>query len=269
MFTRLFNRAEVEAFWLQHDDADDLDELRKDGHTFGGEAQHDGAIPPECPKPVHLFYHLDLSDPLLGIEFPKLKLKYLPLYYALGNLGGPFRYRVVSDTRIEMLCQPYPKEFRAGILKEYSPPLPPAEVYVLPTGYDPTDPQKVWDCGGVLGIAGLSARQKATLKKKLERWHLENIGCPLVEKDDPDEPDPPLEEIVAECTPFTQGMPQEKCPNPRCEQHKGGAPLPPFVLLEPDEDDPFYETIAGGDAGQLIWQVCRKCASVVVTNPCT
>ena len=117
--------------------------------------------------------------------------------------------------------------------------------------------------------ARLSARQKAALQKKLERWHLKNIGCPLVEKDDPNEPDPPLEKIVAKCTPFTQGMPEEKCPNPECEEHKAGTPLPPFALLEPDEDDPFYEIMAGGDSGQLIWQVCRRCASVVVTNPCT
>jgi hypothetical protein len=271
MFTLLFNRDEVEAFWLYHDEADDLDndEPGAEDHTFGGEACHKGTTPPDCPKPVHLFYNLALSDPCLGIRLANSKITRLPLYYALGNLGGPFRYRVVSDARIELLCQPYPKKYRAGILKEYLPPFPPALVYAFPNGYDPTKPEDVWNYGAVLGLGEMSARQKAALKKKLERWHLKNIGCPLVEKDDPDEPDPPLEEIVAGCDPFTQGMPEEKCPNPKCKQHKAGTPLPPLVLLKPEEDDPFYEIIAGGDSGQLIWQVCPNCASVVVTNPCT
>src|SRR5205807_13441 len=112
-------------------------------------------------------------------------------------------------------------------------PLPIAPVELAALGYDPNDPEDVWNSGGVLGIERLSARQKAVLKGRLERWHLKHIGCPLVEKDDESEPDPPLEEIVAGCTPFTQGMPREKCPNPRCAQHKAGTPLPPLVLLQP------------------------------------
>jgi hypothetical protein len=263
MFTRLFNRDEVEVYLLDDGVPGDY------GHEFGGDAPHDGVVPAECPHPVHLFYHLDLSDPRLGVELPHSQLTYLPLYYALGNLGGPFRYRVVSDDRIELLCQPYPKKFRAGIMKDYPEPFELEFVELYPLGYDPKKPEDVWNLGGVLGIEELTPRQRTTLKKKLERWYLKEMGCPLVEKEDEDEPDPPLEEIVEGCTPFTQGMPQEKCPNPQCKEHKAGTPLSPLLLLDPDEDDAFYEIIAGGDSGQLIWQLCRTCASVVVTNPCT
>jgi hypothetical protein len=260
MFTRLFNRDEGEVYLVDDGVPGDY------GHEFGGEARHDGAVPPECPHPVHLFYNLDLSDPQLGIQLANAKITYLPLYYALGNLGGPFRYRVVSDTRIEMLCQPYPKQFRAGILKNYPEPFDPSPVELTPLDYDPKNPEDVWNLGGVLGIERLTARQRTTLRKKLKRWHLEQIGFPLLEEH---EQDMTIEEIVERCTPFTQGMPEETCPNPKCNQHKAGTPLPPLLLLDPDEGDDFYESIAGGDSGQLIWQLCRTCASVVVTNPCT
>jgi hypothetical protein len=261
MFTRLFNRDDVEVYQLMEQKFEDIYH-----HNFGGDACHDGVIPPDCQKPVHLFYNLDVSDPFVGVEFANSTITRLPLYYALGNLGGPFRYRVVSDTRIEILCQPYPEEFRIGIMKEYLEPFPLENVELIPLDYDPKDPAHVWDLGGILGIDDLSGQQQSTLRKKLERWHEKHIGGPLVEKDDEDEPDPTLTEIIENCTPFTQGMPKEKCPHPKCEMHRAGKPLLPLLLLAPDEGDAFYECIAGGNSGQLIWQVCRSCASVVVTN---
>ena len=230
MYTHLFNRHEPEAYLL-------LEEESEYDHTFGGEARHDGTIPPRCRQPVHLFYNLDLSDPRLGIQFPRSRITHLPLYYALGNLGGPFCYRVVSDRRIDLFCQPYPAKFRADIMKKYPEPLPRATIEFVPLGYDPKYPDYVWHMGGILGLAGLTARQKVTLKKKLEQWHLEEFGYPLIEKEDPDEPDPPLEEIIEECTPFTQGTPDDTCPNPGCETHKAGTPLPPLLVLAPEEDD--------------------------------
>jgi hypothetical protein len=262
MFTMLFNCKQTEMY---SPDVLDEDEESEFEHTFGGEACHDGTIPPECSKPVHLFYNLDLSDPQVGITL--CGLKKLPLYYALGNLGGPFSYRVVSDSQIEILCQPYPKQYRAGIMREYPEPFELEKVEFYSAGYDANDPQAVWYAGGILGIAKLTAKQKTALRKKLEKWHLKTIGCPLI--DEGDDPDQTIDEIAAQCNPFTQGMPGSTCPNPKCANHKSATPLPVLLFTQPDEEDDFYKLVAGGDSGQLIWQVCPKCASVVVDNPCT
>src|SRR5262249_434690 len=98
MISMLFNREKGEAYGLGH--AAHAEGGR--GHLFGGEARHEGAIPPGCEKPVHLFYDFNLNDPRLGIRFPDSKLSRLPFYYALGNCGGSFKYRVVSDSRIKL-----------------------------------------------------------------------------------------------------------------------------------------------------------------------
>ncbi len=71
----LFNRGEVDLYRLVEGPA----KPGAYGHTWGGESTHTGTTPPGCKKPVHLFFHLDLSDPRLGIKFPNPKVKYLPL----------------------------------------------------------------------------------------------------------------------------------------------------------------------------------------------
>jgi hypothetical protein len=262
MFTILFNRKQTEMcrpdVLFEYEDSEFE-------HSFGGEACHKGTIPPECSKPVHLFYNLDLRDPQVGITLRGLKK--LPLYYALGNSGGPFRYRVVSDSQIELMCQPYPRQYRAGIMSEYPEPFSFEKVEFFSTGYDANNPEDVWYAGGVLGIAKLTAKEKVALRKKLEKWHMKNIGCPLLA--DYDKPDQTIDDIAAKCNPFTQGMPEDTCPNPKCANHNTETPLPVLLFIRPDEEDDFYDSIAGGDSGQLIWQVCTECASVVVSNPCT
>jgi hypothetical protein len=269
MFSVLFNRERAEAYEL----SEDVEPEKNYRHTFGGKARHEGTVPPECDRPVHLFYSPNLSDPRIGIRFAERSLKRLPLYYALGNLGGPFRYRVVSGSRIELFCQPYPTKFRAGIMKHYPRPFSSVPVAFTANIYDPNDPRDVWNYGGVLGIGTLTDPQKAALRQRLDEWLREKLDRSLLEGYElataEGEPEPPLEELVGDYTPFTQGMPQERCPNPACEGHKKKTPLPVLLYLEPDPGDDFYRSIAGGDGGQLIWMVCPKCASVVVENPCT
>jgi hypothetical protein len=214
-----------------------------------------------------LFYNLDLSDPRVAVRFPGLQLTKLPLYYAIGNVHGAFCYRVRSDHTIEILRQPYPKRYRDQIMKQYPEPLPPKSVELVPVGYDPRDPADVYCYGGVLGIGMLTARQKATLRKKLERWHLTKIGCPLA--DSFEESDLTFDEMVGGCSLFTQGMPQEMCPYRACENHKARSPLPVLLLIEPEAEDSFFGHVGGGDRGQLIFQLCENCGTVLVTNPCT
>jgi len=262
MFTLLFNYDRVEAYELALSEGS-----VKYEHLAGGNLDYEGTIPTGRREPVQQFYHLDLSDARVGVQLPGLTG--LPLFYPLGNLGGPFRYRVVEDDRIELLCQPYPKQYRAHFLKKYPDLGGPCLFDLDPIHYDPRKVKHVFNYGGVLGIASLSARERAKLKKDFLRFYREEIGVDLIAEDYDGDDTVTIEAIATGYTPFTQGTPEETCPNPDCEVHKAGTPLSVFMYLEPGKEDSFYEIIAGGDSGQLIWQLCRKCASVVVTNPCT
>ena len=264
MLAQLFNRAKSEVYQLFEWSATNVEYP----HTFGGPARHEGTIPEGCKNPIHLFFESDLADPLIEIRPSETKITRLPLYYALGNVGGPLRYRVLSDDWIELLSQPYPAEYRAQALKRYPKPFPREPILLNALGYDAKDPQWLWNYGGILGVGKLSRAEKAVAKTAMERWHQEAFGRPLIDRYDGDEEDPSFEDILAGFDPFTQGTPEAWCPNPQCPEHKKQM-LPVLMYLEPEEDDPFYESIAGGDNGQLIWMVCPRCASVKVDNPCT
>ena len=80
------------------------------GHSFGGPIRHEGASP-DGAGPLHLLYNLNLSDPRLG---RKLKNSaWLPLYHPLAFDGGRLSYRVISETRIEILDL-RPHEYHLG-----------------------------------------------------------------------------------------------------------------------------------------------------------
>jgi len=269
MFGYLFNQGECRLFELYAPGQEDPDEFR---HTFGGEAHHEGVIPPEGKKPVHLFYQFDLADPRVGWGFPSLGLSRFPLYYALEGQGGPFHYHVVSDSRIEILSQPYPAEYRAKAMRRQPRPFRFEVIDLGEHRYDPTQPQDVYNYGGIFGIGMLTAEQKAELRVNMDLWFQKTLPHrSLLEDYDMSEggEEPPMEELVSSFSPFTQGIPEAGCPNEACEWYRTENELPVMAYLEPEDKDPFYKRIAGADNGQLIWSVCPKCASVSVINPCT
>src|SRR5262245_41054867 len=229
MLAQLFNRAKSEAYQLIEWTATDV----PFAHTFGGPACYEGHIPPGCKKPIRRYVESDLADPRAQIRPSETKITRLPLYCALGNVGGPLRYRVVSDDRIELLSQPYPAKYRAEALKRYPKPFKREPILLNAISYDATDPQWLWNYGGILGVGKLSKAKKALARTEMERWHQETFGSPLIDRYDGDEEDPTFEDILAGFTPFTQGMPQAWCPNPKCEGHKKQTPLPVLMYLEP------------------------------------
>lgn len=268
--TQLFSRGTWEVYQLLPCDPEDTEYK----HTVGGKARHKGTIPPGCGKRVHLFYELDLADPLIEVGPPRAGITRLPLYYPLGNTGGYFKYRVVSDNQIEMLSQPYPDPEKY-LPKPYPKPFPQEPIYLQPIGFDPKDPEWLWNYGHIFGVGKLTAKEKAATKKKFESWHKKTFEYPLIDRyyaNEGEEDKPSLDDIVKIFTPFTQGMPEVICPNPKCDGQKERTPLPALMYLEPDKDndaDGVYRLLAGGDSGQLIWMVCPRCLSVVVDNPCT
>lgn len=269
----LFNRAETEAYeilatmilyieGLEHED-------KPFSHSWGGEDVWEGLVPPGCKKPVHVFFDLDLSDARVGIKLPGKYNTFLPLCYALGNRGGPFQYRVVHTGKIELLSQPYPAKDRRWILQDYPEPFEQTPMALVPRKYDPTDVDDVFFCGGILGIAALNKRQKAKLRQDFLQMYRDEYKLDLIAEDYDGDDSVTIDEIASGYHPFTQQPPEYPCPYPECANHAAGTPLPVLAYLRPEHDDSYYKALAGGDSGQLIWQVCEKCGSVVVTNPIT
>jgi hypothetical protein len=277
--SQLFNRTKSEVYQLLPCNPEET----AYAHTFGGERRRNGEIPPGRTRRIHLFYDLDLADPHVDIRSPRPEITRLPLYYALGNAGGPFAYRLASDTAIRLLCDPYPKvEY---VPKPYPRPFAREPVYLQPIGYDAKDPEWLWNYGALLGVGSLTEREREQALKELEAYHQKRYGESIYDayanwfhdrEYCGDQEDPDLAELVRMFNPFTQGMPAAVCPDRECPGHQGRTRLAPIAYLQTMEEGYEHKgeqqverLLAGGDSGQLIWMVCPLCLSVVVDNPCT
>jgi hypothetical protein len=257
----LFNRAMTERFLLDIDP-----DLGGSPHRFGGPARYEGIVPEGSEQPATLLFRLDMRDECVGMKIPRVR--WLPIFYPFGNLGGPFKYRILSDRAIEMLCRPYPKSmYRRGVrFGTFPTELPRAAVYLLPTQYNPKDPQDVDYCGGVLGIDGLSEKERATLLREMNAMYKERYGDVYDPESDYYES---LDDLVSECSPFTQGNYNSPCPVRGCVNHGKEGAMRALLCIDPEPEDEFYELIGGGDDGQLVFEICPECHVVMVHNPAT
>jgi hypothetical protein len=258
----LFNREMTERFLLDTEPGDKYGL----GHTFGGSFQYDGAVPEGSEQPATLLFRFDMRDECVGVKIPRIR--WLPILYPFGNLGGPFKYRVLSNRAIQMLCKPYPESmYRRGVKRGTFPAeLPRQTAYLLPTGYDPRDPEDVDYCGGILGIDGLSEAERADLLKRMNQMYKDRYGDVYEPERDHYES---LDDLVPHCDPFTQGAYNSPCPVRDCVNHAVEGGMRSLLCIDPEPDDPFYELIAGGDDGQLVFEICTKCHTIMAHNPCT
>ncbi|HEY7310059.1 MAG TPA: hypothetical protein VH643_11925 [Gemmataceae bacterium] len=256
----LFNRAMTERFLLDVDEPDD----EKSEHTFGGSMRYDGVVPEGSEQLATLLFRFDMRDACVGVKIPRVR--WLPIFYPFGNKGGPFIYRTLSNRAIEMLCQPYPKSsYRRGVkFGTFPTEFPQAPVYLCPTGYDPKDLQDVDYCGGVLGVDGLSEKERATLLRNMNAMYKERYGDVYDPESDYYES---LDDLVSECDPFTQGNYNSPCPVRDCVNHGKEGAMCALLCIDPEPDDPLYELIAGSEDGQLVFEICPKCHVVMAHNP--
>jgi 8-oxo-dGTP pyrophosphatase MutT (NUDIX family) len=106
-------------------------------------------------------------------------------------------------------------------------------------------------------------------RQQVEKVHWRESGSEPV--DHTGKPYESFDEMVAGLDgPFVQGNLRSKCPNPRCGNHQRANSMQVFLLIVPSNDkDPICADIAGGDCGQLVYEVCLLCHSVLASNPCT
>lgn len=246
----------------------------KFGHAFGGPPRHTGITVSDFP-PAQLLYMLDLTDPRIGLQIPGVQ--WLPLYYALRNVEGKFSYRIISDSKIQILSKPYKGEKPAAVQHDFPKPLESQPVDLEEYPYDPHRLKDAYTFAGIFGLDKLPEKDKARAIKKLKKewkWREEVEGA------FPNSP-ASLDEMLYWIggTTLVQGHPRSPCPNPGCEFHSYNCWKPPYhyqgklrflLALFPEKNDqPLYQEIGGGNLGELNFEFCPKCYSVVATNPCT
>jgi hypothetical protein len=173
---------------------------------------------------------------------------------------------VVSDSEIEILSEP--AQANLPFLAE----LPESPLALLDLEYDPTDYETVLQLSGVFGIQRAEPRVRRRVIKRLEQiYRLHYAGAPPESLD--------LLLCMAGQSPFGQGVPHEPCPNHHCPNHsldrfdkEPRKKIPKLIIsIVPDEEaEPeLFDELGDINGGQLTFQVCDLCLSVVACNTCT
>ena len=221
-------------------------------HTFGGHF-HDFEISSKnAPMPLHLIYRLDLRDPLVPVSIPKTD--FLPLLQCF-RYGTECSYLVHSDTEIELISP--------GEQEYYFPPWEAPESFprqttsFTPKPFDPLNANDVMDWKGVFGWDELTGeeRKRALIMARERSW--------LTEEDCVDE-DWTYEDKIG-CMyhpPFAQASPNNSCSNPDCSNDR-------LQVIALQDEAVSAELIWPDEYVQTIWELCRSCHSITVTNQCT
>lgn len=243
-------------------------------HSFGGPARHRGTQLSAIDRNAHLLMTFDLSDQRLGLRVPGLQT--LPIYYAFHNDQGSFSYRVISETQIAILSEPY-HEASKGTVIDLCSSLPleftkrPLKIDV--SDYDPGNKDHLELCGSQFGVGRLTAEQQLLVKNRLEVGHLEMFTHPNYKLPPYDS----LSELISNVfsfIEFPQGAPNDPCPNADCDNHSRWGSCRYWLVIDSHADDmgdliQFREAIAGSDCGRLQVLMCPLCFSIRVVNVCT
>ncbi len=82
---------------------------------------------------------------------------------------------------------------------------------------------------------------------------------------------PVTEKEYQDClsSPFVQGKPDESCLNPRCRHRKKKGQLSTIALMPAEPVKGVHLFGLWGTDTFLIFQLCKHCYSIRVTNQCT
>ena len=227
-------------------------------HTFGGPPDREQAFPDHTHGiRLHLLHRFDLSDPLVPLSVPGLK--WLPLYYVFDFRVNEVGYKLSSDSSMTTY---FPSD-DPNVSTEESWPSPdfPMEftvhsVKVSTRLFDPSSLEESETWAGVFGIEHLNKKQRAKLRKRIEK-HCKTFGMY-----------PPSDDDLAEFlnSPFWQGPPKGTCLNPSCSNYRLSNTLNVFAIV-PHDPIPGLEIWGGADV-QIIFEICPLCHTIRSTNQC-
>jgi hypothetical protein len=224
------------------------------GHTFGSSIGYEGLAPGGRQPSLHVLFRLNTSDPGVGIELQSAK--WLPLICAIRFGACDVTYRVVSDSKIEILNLES-KAWKGFPYPDYPKKLAPEPVSLRRYAYNADKPLDVLFYGGILGYRALTAKQFDNVidfVKRKKLWDSRIDGSPeeYVRKND---------------RPFSQGAPDSACRNPACKRHGKKGAMRTFALFQ--EATERLKVLWGPCCDlQIIYQFCPTCQAIHTTNQC-
>ncbi len=155
-----------------------------------------------------------MDDPKVGVSIPAVR--WLPLYHGFVYDGCGLGYRVVSDSKIEILHLDsplkIPKEFP---YKDYPSAFLQFSVKICDTKFNAKDPKQALEYSGIFGFDWVPESNRAKMYKFLAKEFRADQWM-----DPPPEPPESFEELAKQFErPFMQGRPNSKCPNSKCLNH--------------------------------------------------
>ncbi len=140
------------------------------GHAFGGAADYDGLRRFKGQPPVHLLLRLNMADPAVGINLPKVQ--WLPLLCAIRYGACDLGYRVLSDDAVKILYQEERKAWDDFPYDGYPEKLPVKPLTLSMVNHDPDNPKQAYVLAGAFGIDMLTAAQLKGLTRYIAKQHL-------------------------------------------------------------------------------------------------
>lgn len=228
-------------------------------HTFGGPPDRKGTAREDCNGLlVHLLHRFDLDDPAVPIAIPGIR--WLPLYYCFDFRTNVLAYRLISD---DVLVTYFPEddpnvaEHEEWPDENYPEQFAPSSIRVAPYSYAPHDLDDAYAWAGVFGIGRLSEADRAAARQRIAE-QMDDLGLVVPETDE--------EYDEALSNPFPQGKPHDLCLNPACPHNKTHGQLVTIALMpaEPVQGIHLFGPWGGGT--ELIFQMCRLCFTIRVSN---
>lgn len=234
----------------------------KFGHTFGGPPDRTGTSREDCNGIlIHLLHRLNLDDAAIPIAIPGIR--WLPFYYCFDFRVNELGYRLLSD---ESLVTYFPKDdpnvtdHEEWPDKDYPPEFPKSSIKISPYDYNPTDPEDAYDWAGIFGIDKLTKSDQEMLKKRAAKL-MEGLGFYAPETEE--------EFREALSRPFAQGRPAGTCLNPGCLNHKRSGRMSTIAIMPAEPVKGVHTFGRWGSEVQLIFQMCKRCYTIRVSNQCT
>jgi len=212
-------------------------------HRFGGPIRHRLVGDGSDSLNVHCLYLFATADPAIPNVLPERE--FLPLYYPLFNNACDFAYQVVSDEEVrihlvsDVAYDDFPYEEFPDILSEHP-------VSARQLTYDE---QKTL-------VYAFTARDCLNNKaiSESDRKFLTKNGYPFTQ--------------LGGIQYMTQGVPEQKCPNPDCEYADFSNMHDVFAVVWNNPIPGFQIWGEYGDYSQIIFQICPKCPTIHVCNRC-
>jgi hypothetical protein len=213
------------------------------GHRFGGKPLHSFRGDQGSNTTVHCLYLLDCEDPALPTVLEGRR--WLPLYYPLFNNACDFAYQIHSDSEIEIhLLSDGPEDDFP--YEDYPKTLPEHPVHIQSLSYEQ---EKT-----LVYFFNAEFELSRDAVSNADQEFVRGLGYPFTQ--------------IGGIQYMTQGRPERKCSNPKCEYSDFSNMHAVFGVVWNNPVPEFHIWGEYGDDSQLIFQICPKCMTIWVCNRC-